>query len=124
MTRPEDGQATVELALCLPIVVIVLACVVQVGAIAVDHVKVWHAAREGARVAAVDPDTAAIRLAAEGAGIDSLEISIEPEEIYRRYGEPVTVTVEYPPSSRVPVIGDLFDELVLRAEATMRIEQP
>lgn len=124
MRRDEGGQATVELALCLPIVVVILAILVQVGVIAVEHVKVWHAAREAARVAAVDPDRDAIRRAAESAGLRPLEVSVEPEGIYRRQGEPVTVGVSYSPSARVPVIGSLFTGLQLDAEASMRIEQP
>lgn len=124
MIRDERGQSTVELALCLPIVVIVLAVVVQVGLVASDHVKVWHAAREAARVAAVDPDEAAISRAAAGAGLEPLEITVEPEELYRRQGEPVTVAVSYAPSTRVPAIGSLFEGLRLVAEASMRIEQP
>jgi len=120
----ERGQATVELALCLPLVVIILAAVVQVGMVAVDHVKVWHAAREGVRVAAVDSDAEAIRRAAESAGLRPLEVSVAPEDLYRRQGEPVTVAVSYSPSTRVPVIGPLFAGLKLDAEASMRIEQP
>ena len=124
MTRDERGQSTVELALCLPIVVVILGALVQVGVVAIDHVKVWHAAREGARVAAVDPDEEAIRRAAQGAGLAPLEITVEPDHLYRRQGEPVTVAVSYSPSARVPVIGSLFDDLELTAEASMRIEQP
>lgn len=124
MNRDERGQSTVELALCLPIVVIILAIVVQIGVIAIDRVKVWHAAREAARVAAVDPDTEAIRRAAESAGLEPLELVIEPEDLYRRQGEPVTVEVSYSPSTRVPVLGSLFRGLELDAKASMRIEQP
>ena len=104
--------------------IVILAVLVQVGVIAADHVKVWHAAREAARVAAVDPDRGAIRRAAESAGLEPLEISVEPEDLYRRQGEPVTVAVSYSPSARVPVIGSLFSGLELDAEASMRIEQP
>ena len=124
MSSDQRGQATVELALCLPIVAIVLAVIVQVGVIARDHVKVWHAAREAARVAAVDPDEEAITRAAESAGLRPITVTVEPDVIERRQGEPVTVTVEHPPSLRVPVIGRLFEALTLDAEASMRIEQP
>lgn len=124
MTRGETGQSTVELALCLPLVAIVLAVVVQVGVVARDHVRVWHAAREAARVAAVDADEAAVIEAAESVGLESITVSIDPARIDRRQGEPVTVRVEYPPSIRVPVVGRLFEDLTLDAEASMRIEQP
>ena len=124
MTCDETGQSTVELALCLPLVAIVLAVVVQVGVVARDHVKVWHAAREAVRVAAVDPDEASVIEAAESVGLEPITVSIEPARIERRQGEPVTVRVEYPPSIRVPVVGSLFEDLTLDAEASMRIEQP
>ena len=124
MTREETGQSTVELALCLPLVAIVLAVVVQVGVVARDHVRVWHAAREAARVAAVDADEASVTEAAESVGLEPITVSIDPARIDRRQGEPVTVRVEYPPSIRVPVVGRLFEDLTLDAEASMRIEQP
>lgn len=124
MRSDESGQSTVEFALCLPFVVVVLAVVVQVGLIARDHVRVWHAAREGARVAAVDPEIGAITEAAESAGLDPISVSVDPAATYRRQGEPVTVSVVYSPTSRLPVIGAVFDDLTLDADASMRIEQP
>ena len=54
MTRRERGQATVELALGLPVVLLGVLLVVQVGLVVADQVRVVHAAREGVRVAAVD----------------------------------------------------------------------
>lgn len=124
MRFDQDGQSTVELALCLPLVAIILALVVQVGVIARDHVKVWHAAREAVRVAAVDADHGAAVEAAERVGLRPISVAVEPARIDRRQGEPVTVRVEYPPTIRVPIIGRLFADLTLDAEASMRIEQP
>ena len=75
----ERGQATVELALCLPIVLFVLGALVEIGLIAADQVRLWHAAREAARIAVVDPDPATARRAAEGAGFGSLHLAVNPE---------------------------------------------
>ena len=50
------GQATVELALVLPLVVFGLLAILQVGLVVRDQVAVVHAAREAARAASVDPD--------------------------------------------------------------------
>ena len=55
-SREEEGQATVELALLLPVVVVLLLAVLQLGLVARDVVLVAHAAREASRVAAVDDD--------------------------------------------------------------------
>ena len=120
----ERGQTTVELALCLPLVALVLGAVVQTGLVVADQGRVWHAAREAVRVAAVDDDPRAIEAAAAAGGLEPLDVRIDPRSIYRKQGDPVTVTIGYQPISKVPVIGELFDRLELTATATMRIEQP
>lgn len=120
----ERGQSTVEFALCLPFVVLVAAVLVQLGAIAVDRGRIWHAAREAARVAAVDPDTAEIRRAAVSAGVAPLDVSVEPEAADRTQGDPVTVTVRHSPGARLPLLGRFLDDFTLEAQATMRIETP
>ena len=53
--RGDGGQASVELALVLPLVVLLLLAVVQLGLLVRDQILVVHAAREAAREAAVDP---------------------------------------------------------------------
>ena len=125
MRRPgEGGQATVEMALCLPLLALVLAALFEASMIAADQVRVWHAAREGARHAAVDPSLDATHRAAEGVGLRPLRIEVTPESHHRVAGEPLTVRVSYEPDGRVPLIGRLFGGIELRAAATMRIEQP
>ena len=122
--RSERGQATVELALCLPLVALVLAAVVQFGLLASDQIRLWHAAREAARVAVVDPDARAALDAAEQGGLTGLDLDVRPPVGDRVQGEPLTVTLSYVPSRRVPLLGMMLGGLVLRAEASMRIEQP
>lgn len=122
--RSEAGQATLELALGLPMLALLLAGLVEVGMLAADQTRVWHAAREGARVAVVDPDAADVREAAERSGLQSLDIGISPEPELRRQGDPLTVTVRYDPEARLPLFGPLVEPVALNAQATMRIEQP
>ena len=120
----ERGQSTVELALCLPFVALLVTILLQVGMIAVDHVRLWHGAREAARVAAVDPDPEAIRAAALRSGVSPIEVRTDPAAEERAQGAPVEITLEHSPIVRVPLIGPLFRGVVLRAAATMRIETP
>ena len=122
--RSEHGQATVELALCLPILAVLIALLVEAGGLATDHVRLWHAAREAARVAVVEPDVSQARSAAQRAGLDGIEITIEPATDARVRGEPLTATVLYRPAGRVPLVGRLLTGIVMRAQATMRIERP
>ena len=113
-----------ELALCLPLIAFLAAVLVEVGCFATDHVRVWHAARETARVAVVDPNHSEIVTAAERTGLDGLSIKVEPAAEERIQGEPLSVVVSYEPRSSIPLVGRLFEGFTLRADATMRIEQP
>ena len=119
-----SGQSTVELALGLPALALVLALVVEVGLVAGDQVRLWHAAREAARVAVVDPDLADVEDAAARSGLEDLEVSVSPEPTYRVQGEPLEVEVQYRPGGHVPLVGELFSRLTMRASAAMRIEEP
>jgi hypothetical protein len=122
--RKQAGQATVELALCLPFVALLLAALVEVGMLAGERARLWHAAREAARVAVVDPDPAAARAAAERTGLEPLSMSVDPTPAYRVQGRPLTVSLIYHPDSPVPLLGAVLRQASLRADATMRIEQP
>jgi len=119
---PDRGQAAVEVALVLPLLVTVLLGLVQVGLIVRDQLLVTHAAREAARATAVDPAPEAARRAAVAAG------SLDPDRLQVRTsgrdgpGSRVRVALRYRVSTRVPVIGPLIGDIELRADATMRVE--
>ena len=73
-----SGQATVEAALVLPFIVMLLLAVVQVGLLARDQVLVTHAAREAARAAAVNPDRGAVVDAAhESTALDADRMTVD-----------------------------------------------
>jgi hypothetical protein len=120
----QGGQATVELALCLPIVALLLGAVIEVGMLAGDQARLWHAAREAVREAVVNPEAEDVRAAAERSGLDHLQVTIDPEPAHRVAGQPLTVRIDYRPAGSVPLVGGLFERLELHAEATMRIERP
>jgi Flp pilus assembly protein TadG len=124
MSRGSDrGQATVELALCLPFILLLFGSAVEITAVSVDNIRVWHATREAARVAAVEPDpSVATRVATDV--IAPIDISISPPSDARVGGEPVVVEASYRPDADVPVIGQVFERLRLTARVAMRIEVP
>ena len=122
--RPEAGQATVELVLALPFVALVLAGLVQVGWVVADQVRLWHGAREAARAAAVEPGRSAALEAARRSGLAPLDLEISPASVSRVAGQPVTIHLAYRPRSVVPFASGLMSAVELRAEATMRIEEP
>ena len=120
----EQGQSTVEMALCLPLVALLLAVIVQVGLITSDNGRLWLAAREGVRLAAVDGDRDRIEAAVRSSGLAGVEVEVHPDAGGRAQGHPVTVEVAYTPRRTVPLVGRLFGGVTLQASATMRIEAP
>ena len=118
----ERGQATVELALVLPLVVLFALIGVQLGLVAKDVVLVHHAAREGARAAAVEPVVGAARAAVVGSSsLDAARFEVGLSGGTAR-GESVTVTVRYRSPTNVPLIGALVPDVDLGASVTMRVE--
>ena len=115
----ERGQATVEFALVLPLVVFGLLAILQVGLVARDQVAVVHAAREAARAASVDPDPGRASRAARRvlAGAD-VHVGSRP-----KVGQPITVDVTYHDRTDVPLVGAIFPDLDLHARAVMRVER-
>jgi Flp pilus assembly protein TadG len=118
----ERGQATVELALLLPLLALLLLGVVQVGLVVRAQVLVTHAAREAARAAAVDPQVAVAREGAVAAArLDPDRLSVELSGSTEPGGR-LTVTVRYRAPTAVPLVGGLIGDRTLVAEATMRVE--
>lgn len=120
----EDGQTTVEFALLLPLVVVLLAGLGEAGLLFADNLRVMAAAREGARAAAVTSDEDAIREAAELSGLEDLTIETSPAPAERVQGGTVTTRVTFQPQGHIPLVGSLSRSLELTATARMRIERP
>lgn len=117
----ERGSATVELALLVPLVLVLLLVVVEVSAAARTQIELVAAAREGVRVAAVDPDPARALAAAQNALGDSggdARIRVHRPHIVGRSAE-VTVTLER--HIALPLLGGF--SVPLRARAVMRVER-
>ncbi len=122
-TRVEcRGQATVELALVLPVVVLLALAVGQVAVVGVDSVLVHHAAREAARAAAVEPNIGPARSAAVGAaGLDGDRLDVSLGGGTTR-GDALTVSVAYVSVTNVPLVGRLIGDVNLSSEVTIRVE--
>ncbi len=118
----ERGQATVELALVVPVIVVLALVVAQAAVIARTRVLVAHAAREAARAAAVDPSGGSARAAAVGAA------DLEPGRLGvalaggRTEGDSLRVTVTYSAPTAVPMVGALVGDVSLTEQVTVRVE--
>jgi len=115
----ERGQATVEFAFLLPLVVLAALAVIQVGLVVRDQMGVVHAAREAARAASVDRDPDAPVRAAHRT-LPGAEVSVGARP---SVGDEITVTVKYHSVTNLPLVGALFPDPDLHASATMRVER-
>jgi Flp pilus assembly protein TadG len=113
------GQATVELALVLPLVVFALLAILQVGLVVRDQVAVVHAAREAARAASVDPDPSRAVGAARRV-LQDAHVDVGPRP---KVGGSIAVEVRYHDRTDLPLVGPLFPDVDLHARAVMRVEK-
>lgn len=118
--RRDDGQATVELALALPLLCLLLLGMVQVAVVGRGQLAVQLAAHEAVRAAAVsaDPESAASTAAHHAISLRPLIVRVEVDEAT------ITVTVSYVDPTDVSMAGALLPDVTLQASATMALEPP
>jgi len=114
----DRGQAAVEFAVALPIVVIAMLAIAQVGVAVRNEVAVELAAREGARAAAVTTDQSAAGAAARRAVDLPMDVTVSVD------ATTVTVTVTYVDPTDIAIIGAAIGPVTHTATATMAIEPP
>jgi Flp pilus assembly protein TadG len=118
--RADRGQATVELALSLPLLFVFLLGIVQLVVVVRDQLAVQLAAREAARAAAVAASSggSADAAASRAVGLRPLDVATTTS------ATSVTVTVSHITHTDVPLIGALLPDVVVSATATMALEPP
>lgn len=116
--RNERGSQLIEFLAVFPMIVMALLFIWQMALVAYTVVVTEAAARDGARVAAVDGDyKAAVRRAAHG-----LDVSSSKSTGSTSYGEEVTVRVTATiPSIKIPLIGRIEKDVT--ADASMPKEK-
>jgi Flp pilus assembly protein TadG len=108
----------------LPILLLVLLALVQVGVLARDQLVLTQASRAGAREAAVDGSVEAVQEAVRSAAsaLDAERISVDVAWSGSR-GDPVTVSIAYEVAVASSLAGWMLPRTVtLRSSATMRQE--
>jgi hypothetical protein len=121
--RAEGGQATVELALCLPVLAALALVLLQVVVVVRAQVLLTHAAREAARETAVTSDLRAIRRAAELSGdLDGSRLVVTVRG-RGRPGSRARVELRYRAPTELPLVGSLLTDVTLRANAAIRVER-
>jgi hypothetical protein len=114
----DSGQATVELALVMPLIIGLLLIILNVGLIVRDQLAVWHAASAGARAASISPDSP-----------DVVQQAVESEVKLRpillrivRDGDLITVEAKYPRTIGLWLLKYISPPLTLSATVTMHVQ--
>lgn len=115
------GQSVVEFAIILPVLLIIVCGLLDIGRLYYAYVAVTDAAAEGAAYAAVHPDDlAGIYERAQDASGGLVQLSRELVGVERptvRSGAPVTVTVAYTFTFLTPLMQPLVPGGTLRLQA-------
>lgn len=133
----ERGQALVEFALILPILLILLLGILDFGRAVAAYNSVSNGARSGARVAIVNQDLDAIRDAVEAEAFGLSDVDVAFEE--NAEGVPdcpvtsgpccpqlgcviqVTVSTEYVPAT--PIFSQLVGSITVSSDSRLPIER-
>jgi len=118
----ERGQASVELALVLPAIAILLLAALQVVVVMRDAVALTAASRAAARRAVVEPVAPEVRAAAVAEtrlAASRLSVVVGGD---RRPGGLATVVVTYRSPTAVPLVGAFVGDIELRERITVRCE--
>ena len=115
---PESGQATVEIALVMPLIIGLLIIILNVGLVVRDQLAVWHAAGAGARAASMSPDSPDVVQQAVEA-----EVQLRPLHLQIvRDGDLITVEAKYPRTFGLWLISSIAPPLTLSATVTMHVQ--
>jgi len=135
----QRGQAMVEFALFLPILLVLLFGVVEIGMMISDQIALVHAAHDGARAGSApgcnldtscEISTAVAQANATLSGINQCANSNASAQVLGSNPQQIVVTVQCtyqaftPLGGLISMIGGAFNQqLVLSASTNMRVEQ-
>lgn len=127
LASSNEGQALVEMALVLPLLLLLLIGILEFGRIMGAYMVINDLSREGARYGVVGHNDAEIQalVLSRRAWLDetNLVVHISPAFVDRNEGEPLDVGVDYSVNLMTPVFSSILPNPVqLSADCIMRVE--
>ncbi|MEN6347844.1 MAG: TadE/TadG family type IV pilus assembly protein [Syntrophomonas sp.] len=127
LASSNEGQALVEMALVLPLLLLLLIGILEFGRIMGAYMVINDLSREGARYGVVGHNDAEIQalVLSRRAWLDetNLVVHISPVFEDRNKGEPLDVGVDYSVNLMTPVFSSILPNPVqLSADCIMRVE--
>jgi Flp pilus assembly pilin Flp len=118
----ERGQATVEFALVLPLVAVVLTIGVEVVGVGLDHLALTQWTREVARSSAIASSTFPELSVARPQRLRDADVHVDVDHVATGVGEVVNVTATLSESIDLPFPRASLFRHELRANASMWVE--
>lgn len=127
LIRDKRGQALVELALVLPLLIILLMGTMEFGRIFHSYLLITNASREGARAGITSQTDSEIitkvKDVAATLNLTDAQITITPNQSARTRGVPLTVKVNYSVNLITPILDTIVpNPFPLSATTIMRME--
>jgi Flp pilus assembly protein TadG len=132
--RHSRGQTLVEFALILPIFILVLVGIFDMGRAVYAYNTISNAAREAVRLAIVDQNTTAVtdeaigRASGLGLTAPDITVAFKTADLAGDCSAPygvgcvAVVTVEYEYNAATPIIGNLVGTIEMSATSRQAIE--
>lgn len=122
-SEKQRGQSLVEFALVLPLLILLLGGVLELGRLFFAYVAVTDAAAEGATYASIYPNSSIQAITDRAQAATSGLVQLDPAMIQVQRpsltaGSPITVTVTYPFRLVTPLLGDLIPGGTIPLRAT------
>jgi Flp pilus assembly protein TadG len=115
---PHRGQAAVELALVMPVVVVFMLLILQVGLVVREQIALIHACGAAARAASIadSPDDAASSVFSASSFGAEADIDVTTNDGM------VTVDVVFNHPTDLAIVGLFLPDITLRASATYQLQ--
>lgn len=123
----QHGQALVEMALVLPLLLLLLFGIFEFGRIMGSYMLISNLSREGARYGVVGHDDTQIQalILSRRAWLDEAQLSVvvSPPYVDRDKGEALNVGVNYSLNLMIPIFTEILpNPVLLSTQCTMRVE--
>lgn len=127
MIKDESGQSLVEMALVLPILLMLLIGILDFGRVVYSYAHLHMAAQESVRKGALGAYDVEITQFAKNyvhiGDSSKLEVTISPNESSRHSGDYVKVTLKYPLQLYTPLLSKILPvPEFIETDSTVRVE--
>ena len=123
--RDQRGQSTVEFALVVPILLLLVLGIMEFGRAYSSNLALQNAVREGARLAITGATDAQVvqRVKDSAPTLDTTQLTVTVSPATRRQGDNVSITATYNFKYITPIIQNISGSLAtFKQKVTMRME--